>query len=158
MADLITRGIQNIGGRTGGPLALRFLLQPCVAAFIALCAGRRDRAAERRPYLQALVKDAPNRRGLVREALRDLWRLCVMALAFDTLYQVYVLHWFYPGEALIVTFLLAVAPYTLVRDTVCRLIRRGGANEVLHMRADGCRHAGAGGRSHDEVRRRDDNR
>jgi hypothetical protein len=39
MEDLLARIWQNLGGRIGGPLAIRLTLQPLIAAFLAIHAG-----------------------------------------------------------------------------------------------------------------------
>jgi len=42
----------------------------------------------------------------------------------DVIYQYLVYRWFYPGEALIVAFILAFVPYLLIRGPVDRIARR----------------------------------
>jgi hypothetical protein len=41
----------------------------------------------------------------------------------DVVYQVMVLHWVYPGEALVVAFLLGCIPYLLLRGPVNRIAK-----------------------------------
>jgi len=51
----------------------------------------------------------------------------------DAIYQFLVLRWFYPGEALVTAFVLAVLPYLLIRGPAARIARhshrRGAAND-----------------------------
>ena len=47
----------------------------------------------------------------------------VLAVVLDVVYQLYVLHFVYPGEALIVAFVLAIVPYLILRGLVTRLAR-----------------------------------
>ena len=42
----------------------------------------------------------------------------------DAIYQFMVLGRFYPGEALVIAFVLAVLPYLLIRGPVARIVRR----------------------------------
>ena len=42
----------------------------------------------------------------------------------DAIYQFIVLRRFYPGEALVTVFVLAVFPYLLIRGPVDRIARR----------------------------------
>ena len=42
----------------------------------------------------------------------------------DAIYQFLVLRWFYPVEALVTAFVVAVLPYLLVRGPAVRLARR----------------------------------
>jgi hypothetical protein len=41
----------------------------------------------------------------------------------DAIYQFLVLRWFYPGEALVTAFVLAVLPYLLIRGPAARIAR-----------------------------------
>ena len=45
------------------------------------------------------------------------------AIVIDVVYQFIVFRWFYPGEALVVAFVLAIVPYLLVRGPVNRIAR-----------------------------------
>jgi hypothetical protein len=47
----------------------------------------------------------------------------VIALIIDTVYQLYELHFLYPGEAVLVAFLLAIVPYVALRGLVTRIAR-----------------------------------
>ena len=48
----------------------------------------------------------------------------ILALALDVVYQIIVLRFVYPGEALIVAFILAITPYLILRGLVTRLARK----------------------------------
>ncbi|MBK6427847.1 MAG: hypothetical protein IPF82_17140 [Blastocatellia bacterium] len=60
----------------------------------------------------------------MRHGWEDIGRVFVMALVIDAIYQAFVLHWFYPGEALITAVVLAIVPYALMRGPAARLARR----------------------------------
>ena len=47
--------------------------------------------------------------------------IAAAAVVLDLVYQVVVLRFFYPGEAIIVAMVLALVPYSLVRPVVNRL-------------------------------------
>ena len=51
-------------------------------------------------------------------------KVFIMAVLIDAVYQYIELSWFYPGEALIVAFILAFIPYLLIRGPVNRIARR----------------------------------
>lgn len=59
--------------------------------------------------------------------LRDGWKavgkVFVIAIMIDLVYQVIVVRWFYPGEALLVAAILALIPYLLIRGPVNRIVR-----------------------------------
>jgi len=42
-------------------------------------------------------------------------------VALDCIYQIIILHWIHPLEAIVVAFLLAIIPYLLVRGPVNRI-------------------------------------
>jgi hypothetical protein len=46
----------------------------------------------------------------------------VLALVLDVVFQIMVLKTVYPGEVIIVAFLLAIVPYLLLRGLVTRLM------------------------------------
>ena len=58
--------------------------------------------------------------------LRNLWRIAgkvfVVALVLDAIYQIIVLHWIYPVQALIVATLLALVPCMVVRAVGNRIV------------------------------------
>jgi hypothetical protein len=53
----------------------------------------------------------------------DVRMVFIVALSLDAAYELYVYHWLYPGQALIVATVLAVIPYLLVRGPVTRVAR-----------------------------------
>ena len=122
MDETLARIWENLAGRIGGPLTPRLIVQPLVAAILALRAGLDDARMGRRDYLWTLLGD-PNQRDRVRKAWRDVAKVFVVALGIDVVYQIISLRWVYPGEALIVAVLLALAPYLLIRFLITRLTR-----------------------------------
>jgi len=57
----------------------------------------------------------------------------------DAVYQIIVLHFVYPGEMIIVAFVLAILPYLILRGLVTRLARRKvvastQAADISHLR------------------------
>jgi len=115
---------ENLGGRIGGPLTFRLLLQPLVATFFAVRAGLEDGRTGRPPYFWTILTSAADRRALLREGWHAVAKVFVLAVVIDAAYQVMVFRWIYPAEVLIVAFLLACVPYLLVRGPVNRLTAR----------------------------------
>jgi hypothetical protein len=112
----------DLSARVGGPMSFRLVLQPLMAAAFAIKAGLKDGRTGRPPYFWALFHDRAHREALMQEGWRAIGNVFVLGIAMDLIYQVMVLRWFYPGEALIVAFLLACVPYLLLRGTVARLV------------------------------------
>ena len=123
MDDIIARIWGNLGGRIGGPLTLRLLIQPLVAAVLAIRAGVADGRTGRPPYFWAIVTNPEHRRDLLWEGWKAVAKVFVLAVALDCIYQLMVFQWIYPGESLLVGFLLACVPYLLLRGPAARLSR-----------------------------------
>jgi hypothetical protein len=122
--DTIARIWGNLTERIGGPLMLRLLIQPLVAAVLAIRAGVEDGRTGRPPYFWAIVTNPEHRRDLLREGWKAVAKVFVLAVVLDSIYQLIVFQWIYPFEALLVAFLLAGMPYLLLRGPVARLSRR----------------------------------
>lgn len=123
MDELLARIWENLMGRITGPMSFRLVLQPAVATFLAIRAGLQDARTGNLPYTWAVLTDPAHRRDRMREGWKTVAKVFVAAVAIDLVYQLIVLRWIYPGEALIVAFLLACVPYLLLRGVVNRLMR-----------------------------------
>ncbi len=124
MDDMITRGWEELIGRDAGPLHARLLFQPLVASLLAIRSGLRD-ARERRPvFFWTVVLDPTQRRELVRHGGQDVGKLFITAVILDVIYQLIVLHWFYPVQTLIVATALAIMPYLVFRGLTNRIAAR----------------------------------
>lgn len=95
-----------------------------MAAILAILDGLKDARAGRPLYTWTILTDPAHRAGYLREGLKRLSRVIVFALVMDAIYQFMVLGRFYPGEALVTAFVLAVLPYLLVPGPVDRIARR----------------------------------
>jgi hypothetical protein len=124
MDDLVARVWDQLVGRTLGPMRMRFILQPIVAATLAALAARRDASQGRPPFLSTLLVDSAERRALIRSGWADLGTLCIVACSLDVIYQLLFLHAFHPLQALVVACLLAVVPYVAIRGPLNFMIRR----------------------------------
>ena len=123
MEDLIARGWEGLVSRVGGPLTFRLILQPTMAALLAVLAGLRDARTGRPPYLWTLLTDPAQRVDLLREGWRSIARVFVVAVLMDLVYEWIVGRWFYPLETLIVAVVLAIVPYLVIRGPVNRIAR-----------------------------------
>src|SRR5262245_29029922 len=126
ITDLLSRTIEQLLGRSSGPLHFRLVMQPIVATIIAVKAGRRDARAGQPPFLWTLATDADARTRLIQSGWKDIGRMFTIAFLMDTAYQLFVLRGFYPLQALIVAIGVAVVPYTLLRGIVTRVSGRTG--------------------------------
>ena len=124
MLDPFIRVWSDITSGVHAPLGFRLVVQPLIAAFFAVRAGRNDARDGRPPYFWAVVKDAVHRRALLREGWKHVGKVFIAATVVDIIYQLIVNRWVYPLEALMIGGILAVLPYFLFRGVVNRVLRR----------------------------------
>lgn len=120
MAQMLMPMWDDLGGRISGLFAFRLILQPMVAAILAIRAGWKDAQTGRPAF--AILTDPSHRRELLRAGWRDLARLLVMAVLVDLVYEITVLRWINPIQSLIVAATVAVPPYLLIRGPFNRLV------------------------------------
>ncbi len=123
MEEIFNRFWNDLIGRIGGPMSFRLVLQPAMAIFFAIRDGLKDAREGRPAYFYSLFTEPESRRSLMREGFKAVSRVFVFAILMDLIYQVTVLRWFYPLQALIVAFVLALLPYILLRGPVNRIAR-----------------------------------
>ena len=121
MHDLWQRFIGNLLGRLDGPLHFRFILQPLMSTLLAIIGGITDARLGKPPYLFGLVSHPESRKDFLQDGWKHAGRIFMLAIVMELIYQPYFLHAFYPGEMLVVAFVLAFVPYILVRGPANRI-------------------------------------
>ena len=121
MDDILMRVMEDMGNRVSGPMKFRLVLQPVMASIFAIISGLNDAKAGKPPYFWALFTDPAHRTDMIRDGWKSVGKVFVLALVLDVVYQINVLRFVYPGEALIVAFVLAIVPYLILRGLVNRL-------------------------------------
>jgi hypothetical protein len=118
--------------RPSGPMAFRFILQPAMAALLAIRDGLYDMRGGRSPFFWTILSNPQERGGRLREGLNATARIILLGLVMDTVYQIIVFKAFYPYEALIIALVLACVPYFLIRGVASRIARkyRAGAENL----------------------------
>ncbi|MBP2648994.1 MAG: hypothetical protein H6Q77_2618 [Gemmatimonadetes bacterium] len=130
--EFFRRSFEELLGRVHGPLHFRLAIMPIVAASVAIRAGLRDVREGRRSFILAVVTArGEERQRLRRSWRRDLGRVLIVGFLIDTVYQIVMFRAFYPGQALIVTLVLAVLPYLLFRSPMRWILH------ALHWRPSG---------------------
>ena len=124
MDHIWTRFISQMVARVRGPMKFRLVLQPCMAAFFAIRAGLADAKAGKPPYFWCLLTSPAERDDMLKDGWKGISRVFILALALDVVYQIYVLHFVYVGEAFVVAIVLAILPYLILRGVVTRIARR----------------------------------
>lgn len=124
MSDLLDSFFSNIGFRFsgGGPMDLRFLLQPLMSLILAVRAGIRDSKSGNTPYLWGLVSQKGERKKLISEGWKDIGKLFIAAFVLDIVYSVIVFKSVHPIESIVIAIILAFVPYLIFRGLVDRII------------------------------------
>jgi hypothetical protein len=121
--DIAHRMWDNLISRPGGTFGFRFLMQPAMGMIFAVRDGLNDARTGRSPYFWGIVTEPAKRGGRLREGFMATWKIILLALILDTIYQFTELGTFHPGEATIVVVLLAIFPYLALRGPAMRIAR-----------------------------------
>lgn len=122
MDEILIRIWENLGGRIGGPMKLRLMIQPLMVSIFAVRAGIKDAKAGCPAYFWSVLSNEQSRADLLRDGWKDIAKIFTMAFLVDVIYQLVVQRWVYPLESLIVAVALAIVPYLLLRGPVNRAI------------------------------------
>jgi hypothetical protein len=121
MEEFFTRIYENMIDRVSGPMHLRLILQPLMAAILATLAGLKDAKKGWPPYFWGLETHPEERAEMIRDGWRRIGKVFILAAILDIVYQFIVQRWVYPLEVLITAVLLAIVPFFIVRGPVNRL-------------------------------------
>jgi hypothetical protein len=124
MDDVLARIGTNLIDRVTGPMHFRVYLQPAMAAIFAVLDGRKDAKAGNPPYFWSLATNPSHRTEMIKNGWKSVGKIFILAMVLDAIYQFIEQHFIYPGELLIVAFLLAILPYLVLRGLVTRLLRK----------------------------------
>jgi len=122
--DPFSRIVADLVGRLSGPMKFRLVLQPVMALVAAVISGLKDARLGKPPYFWALFTDKAHRRAMLKDGWKSVGRVFLLGIVMDVIYQFIALKKFYPNEALIVAFILALVPYLLIRGPLTRIVRR----------------------------------
>jgi len=96
--------------------------------------GVKDARTGRSPYLWTMLTNRAAVGGSLQEGLIATARILLLGLVMDVIYQAIVFDTFHPGEAAIISILLAFVPYLLLRGPISRVVAwwlaRRPANDV----------------------------
>jgi hypothetical protein len=117
------RVIDSLFARLDGPLHFRFIVQPAMAAILAVIDGVKDAKVGNPAYFWAVVSDPEKRNKLMHLGWKRVEKVFILAVILDVIYQCKVGRGFYPGQTLIVAIGLAIVPYLLFRGPINRLMQ-----------------------------------
>ena len=124
LTDMIARGWENFLARPQGTLNFRFILQPTIAAILALRAGVNDARNGRPAYLWAAFTKPVYRAQLLHGGWKDIRTPFLVSAVLDAIYQLITHRFIYPLELLFTATLLALVPYLILRGLVNRIASR----------------------------------
>jgi hypothetical protein len=122
MHDTMLAHWEMLVGRWYGPLSLRLILQPSIAAFLGVRAGLADSRTGRAAYGWSVVVGKERRVRLLREGWADIGKLFLTSLFIDFIYQLIVFRWLLPGQGLLVAATLAIPTYVAMRGLTSRVV------------------------------------
>lgn len=127
IVEILSRGLDQLFGRTDGPLTFRLVIMPTVVTIIAIRAGFKDGLEDARKgqpaFLWKIFTNPSQRQQLIQSGWKDVGRIVIIALVLDTLYQLIVFRAFYIVQALIVALVCAIVPYILFRGPTTHFAR-----------------------------------
>lgn len=123
MEDWLKQTLEHMLGRMSGPMWFRIILQPLVSLLLGLRAGIEDAHTGRPPFGWAVLSGHTHRRALLKQGWKDIARVFIASIVLDLIYQISVLRWIYPLQAVFVATLLASLPYVLARGPANRLVK-----------------------------------
>jgi hypothetical protein len=124
MLDSVSEFWHDLAARPTGPLAMRFYLQPLMATLFALRDGFKDARNDKPPYFWALFTHPEQRSEMLHNGWKSVGKIFVLAVVFDIVYQLLVLHELHPLQTVVVATILAIVPYLIFRGPVNRIVRR----------------------------------
>ena len=113
-------------GRFDGPLNLRLILQPCIAAIFGYLDGVKDARSGAPSYFCNVTQvPQPERQALIKHGWASVGKVFILACLFDCIFQ-YVS---YKSVAILPAFtiasLLAILPYLFFRGLINRVKSKG---------------------------------
>lgn len=131
MEDTVVRFLKDVFPRIDGPFGFRIFLQPTIAIIFAIRDGLKDARLGKPAYFRALFTRPDIRGELLRSGWKSVSKVFFVALGLEFVYEIIVLRWFYPVEALIVATVLALLPYVVIRGSINRMSKKLSNRDVV---------------------------
>ncbi len=109
-------------GRIEGPLNLRLIIQPCIAAILGYLDGTKDARAGVPPYFWSMTNiPREERRVLIKNGWARIGKVFIIALVLDCAFQYAVDKSIHILPAVLIAIILAILPYLVLRGLVNRI-------------------------------------
>lgn len=112
-------------GRIEGPLSLRLILQPCIAAIFGFVDGSKDAKIGAPPYFWS-VANTPQvlRAELLKQGWARIGKVFILAFVFDCAFQYMTTKTIAILPSILVATVLAILPYLILRGLINRIQSR----------------------------------
>jgi len=112
--------------RFEGPLHLRLILQPCIAAIFGYLDGTKDARAGAPPYFWNVTQvPQPERQALIKHGWASVGKVFILACLFDCIFQYVSYKSVAILPAIAIAAILAILPYQFFRGLINRVKRQG---------------------------------
>jgi hypothetical protein len=112
-------------GRFDGPLNLRLILQPCIAAIFGYLDGTKDAKDGAPPYFWSVTNvSQPERQALIKHGWASVGKVFTLAFLFDCAFQYVSYKSISILPAFTIAALLAILPYLFFRGLINRIKSR----------------------------------
>ena len=113
-------------GRFDGPLNLRLILQPCIAAIFGYLDGTKDVKDGAPPYFWKVTNvSQPERQVLIKHGWASIGKVFTLAFLFDCAFQYVSYKSIAILPAIAVAAILAILPYLFFRGLINRFKSKG---------------------------------
>ncbi len=127
MEDFLT----GLISRSEGPLHLRLLIQPLIAAALGAKDGLNDARKGAPPYFWAIFTQKEHRSFLIKDGWKSIGKVFILATTLDMIFQYLVIKDVRLIAAMVVAVILAALPYSLLRGPLNRILRRKASRDSL---------------------------
>ncbi len=114
-----------------GPGTFRFVIQPVLAIILGARDGRNDAKSSTPPILHMLLLESGRRREALKGGLHAIALPLILAVALDSILQIYIFGVWRLQWALVVGVCLVGSPYLLARGITSRIFSARGFKKAI---------------------------
>ena len=114
-----------------GPGTFRFVIQPVLAIILGARDGRNDAKSNTPPILHMLLLESGRRREALKGGLHAIALPLILAVALDSILQIYIFGVWRLQWALVVGVCLVGIPYILARGITNRIFSARGGKKAI---------------------------
>uniref|UniRef100_Q01UD1 Uncharacterized protein n=1 Tax=Solibacter usitatus (strain Ellin6076) TaxID=234267 RepID=Q01UD1_SOLUE len=119
--DFLQPVYERVAARLVGPMHVRFIVQPVIAAILGIRIGIRDAREGTPPFVWSLCRQPEGRKAALKQALGHLAIPLIVAIVLDGIVQFVLFQRVRVLGAVIVGTLLMGLPYSIARGLANRI-------------------------------------